>query len=120
MTIEQIISINGFQQKVIIGCTEKERHWPQILFFDLSMTLDASRAIENDNVEFTADYIFVMDLIKSICESRPFSLIEQLSHEICTQVLDQIPVVTKSYVKIRKNVSTQCEGVTCEYKMSRG
>jgi FolB domain-containing protein len=65
--------------KCIIGVNPDERIQEQDVLIDLIVTYDVSKAIENDDVEFTCNYALMAKVITSIAQEGKYKLLETLA-----------------------------------------
>lgn len=80
------ICISGLPVKAVIGTYPEERHQPQQLFFDLTLTGDFSLAGKTDTLQNTVDYHAVEEKVIAMAESSSFFLLEALAErtaELC-------------------------------------
>lgn len=84
------------------GCFAEEREKGQYFFIDVSLYMDLSIAGKNDDLQATVDYGKVMELVRSIVEGRPVSLIECLAQRIAEAVRRDFAVADRVKVTVHK------------------
>jgi FolB domain-containing protein len=108
------IHIDNFITKANIGITETERAQPQSLILDLTLTIDARKAIITDNVIHTLSYSTLQKSIQSLIQENTYNLLETLADKIARLCFES-PLVQEVEISIRKpNILLQSEsaGIT--------
>jgi len=87
------LQISDLRLWVHLGCTEQEKHLPQMVAFDVAIEfLKTPEAIYTDEIKDCFCYAEAVDIIKKCCKSKSYNLIEYLAadvYEVIRQALDK-------------------------------
>lgn len=83
------ISIRQLEVQTIIGVNENERIDPQPVWIDIEYMIDASEAVNSDQLKDTIDYANVCEKIKSYITKTKFQLIETLAENTAKYLMDE-------------------------------
>ena len=89
---------------------------------DVEMEVDFASAGASDNLEDTADYVVVYNLIKQIVTENKFYLIEKLAFLIAEAILAEVTIIFSAQVTVRKinpPVGGPCDRAEVVYKATR-
>lgn len=86
------IHIHGLEASCIIGILDWERETRQTLIFDIDLTHDTSRCIEDDTIDYALDYSTISSSIISYVENSDFNLIETLCENVAKEILSKFGV----------------------------
>lgn len=106
------IHIEGMTFYGYHGVFPEENKLGQRFMVNIDMYLDLRDAIRSDSVSDTVDYGAVYQVTSGIMEGTPRKLIETVAGEVCTEVLEQFPRVTRVVVEIFKP-SAPIPGALC-------
>ncbi len=106
------IMIEELQVPIRIGCTEEERAFPQILIFDLVLSLKDGKSMESDSLSDTIDYMAVIERIQGITAGKDFHLLEHLSATIGKGLLEAHEKLEAVAISVRKHVSPLTKAVS--------
>ena len=84
-----IIFLQDFRAKTLIGIYPWERIVPQTIQIDLEIALPTSRACRSDDIHDALDYALVIERINQILQEKHFSLLEALSEHIANTILTE-------------------------------
>ncbi|MBU5445622.1 MULTISPECIES: dihydroneopterin aldolase [unclassified Paenibacillus] len=104
------------------GVFEEERKLGQRFYVDLDMMLDLSRAGRTDDLTATVNYAEVFYTVQNIVEKQSFQLIETLSENIASAVLDTYTIIDEITVRVTKPhppFNVHFQGVTVEIRRKR-
>ena len=87
--------------QTIIGINEKERAEKQELLIDLQLYFDIRESAQTNNLEKTANYLEVYQVVKKFIESKEHILVESVAESIAKLILNRFPV-NKVKVRISK------------------
>ncbi len=87
-----IIFLRGLSIETIIGIYDWEREIKQIVILDIEMATDIQKAARSDAIEDTLDYKSVAKRLISFVEDSHFGLVETLSEEITSIILNEFNV----------------------------
>ncbi|MDO5686974.1 MAG: dihydroneopterin aldolase [Neisseria sp.] len=90
--------LHGIKITAILGVYDWERIHPQNLLLDLDITLPPTRAFHSDAIDDTIDYAHLVSALREHCAGLQCKLLEALSEEIATFILQTFAV---PQVKIR-------------------
>lgn len=96
-----IIFIHDLKVKTVIGVYPWEKQILQTLYFDLELSVDATKAALSDQLESTIDYTLIIERLNDHLREHSYQLIETLSERIARLILTEFPV-TWLRLKIRK------------------
>ncbi len=86
-----IITISGMKFYAFHGCFEEERVVGTNFIVDLSLTCDASKAVQTDQVEDAVNYVAVYQTVERVMK-EPVHLLETLATKIICSVKAEFPV----------------------------
>jgi len=84
-----------------IGIYKEEKEKKQKIILDLTLFYDIEEAINTDSIDSTINYKEVIDLTKKVVEKKHYELIENLSENICNEILDKFKL-EKIILKVKK------------------
>jgi dihydroneopterin aldolase len=96
------ITLSSMRYEGLIGATEEERLFPQMLEVDLVVEADLSAAAASDALGDTIDYGPLVALTERTVEGGRFTLLEGLAGRLASSVLDAAPAVAAVTVRVRK------------------
>jgi dihydroneopterin aldolase len=96
------ITLSSMRYEGLIGATEEERLFPQMLEVDLVIEADLSAAAASDALGDTIDYGPLVALTERTVEGGRFRLLEGLAGRLASSVLDAAPAVAAVTVRVRK------------------
>jgi 7,8-dihydroneopterin aldolase/epimerase/oxygenase len=75
--------ISDLRVWVHLGCSEEEKHNPQLISFNISIIFkSAPLGLTTDRLEDTICYRIIVQQIQKFCENKKFNLIEHLAFAI--------------------------------------
>ncbi|MEN9604891.1 MAG: dihydroneopterin aldolase [Candidatus Parcubacteria bacterium] len=86
------INIKKFITKVSIGITPEERARAQPLTIDLSLSINADKAIQTDDVHYTINYSELQKSILEITSTTSYNLLESLAFHIVRKCFEHVLV----------------------------
>lgn len=86
----------------IIGTLPFERENPQPILLTLSISLDFSRAAENDDLTHSVDYASLTEDVKNFITLSQFQLLETLVYRTALFILEKHPSILSAEVKVIK------------------
>ena len=95
------IVVTGIRGLGYHGIFENEKKQGQEFLVDLDVETDFSRAVEQDNIEYSVNYAVLADIAYEFITGDPFELIESLADAIAIRI-KQIPLVTAVQVTVHK------------------
>ena len=98
---KDVITLRGLSAVGRHGVFDFERSGSQVFTADITLWVDASRAAETDDVQYTVDYAQIADAAVEVLTGASVYLIETLAHRMVQAVL-QNPLVQKAEVTIHK------------------
>lgn len=104
------------------GVFEEERKLGQRFYVDLDMLIDLYPAGSTDDLTKSVNYAEVFYTVKEVVEKRSFQLIETLTENIASAVLDtytKINEVTVRVIKPHPPFDIHFQGVTVEIRRTR-
>jgi dihydroneopterin aldolase len=84
------------------GVLEEERKLGQKFFVDAVLYLPLKEAGRKDDLNFTANYAAVYEVIRRIVTKERFALLEGLAERICQEIFASCPSVQKILLRIKK------------------
>jgi dihydroneopterin aldolase len=96
------ITLSSMRYEGLIGATEEERLFPQMLEVDLVVEADLSAAAASDALGDTIDYGPLVALTERTVEGGRLTLLEGLAGRLASSVLDAAPAVAAVTVRVRK------------------
>ena len=104
-----IIFLGGLEITTIIGIYDWERETKQTVVLDIEMAYDIKKAAQSDKIEDTLDYKSVSKSIISFVENSQFFLVEKLTEEIASLILNNFDV---PWVKLTLNKKGAIRGAS--------
>jgi D-erythro-7,8-dihydroneopterin triphosphate epimerase len=83
-----VIRIKNLALRTVIGTTEYERREKQDVIINVDLEVDASKAVETDNIEYALDYRTLTKRIIQAVEDSDFFLLEGLTDFILRITMD--------------------------------
>ena len=96
------IILRGLPVSCVIGTLPAERTAPQLLFFDLDLYGDFSRAGHSDDLNDAVDYTAVERCVQEYAAETSFHLLERLAYAYAGRLLDRFPLLDRVVLGIRK------------------
>jgi dihydroneopterin aldolase len=96
------ITLSSMRFEGLVGATEEERVFPQMLEVDLVIEADLSAAASSDALADTVDYGPLVTLTERTVEQGRFTLLEGLAGALASAVLAAAPRVEAVTVRVRK------------------
>ena len=115
------ILISAIDCVAAIGVTPEERTIRQRLSIDIEVLTDSSRAARSDSLKDALDYSKIATLVREVCQSRDFHLIETLAELLADRILAEFatPQVRVLVRKISPVVEPRVSHVSIEIVRSR-
>jgi dihydroneopterin aldolase len=102
MTTMDRITLSSMRYEGLIGASEEERIFPQMLEVDLEVEVDLTAASVSDALIDTVDYGLLVVLTERIVEGSSFTLLEGLAGAVASAALEVSPSIEAVTVRIRK------------------
>ncbi|RKY17762.1 MAG: dihydroneopterin aldolase [Planctomycetota bacterium] len=96
------ITLSSMRYEGMLGATEEERAFPQMVEVDLVIEADLGAASTSDALADTVDYTPLVELTERTVERGSFNLLEGLAGALAKGVLDVSPRITAISVRVRK------------------
>ena len=96
------ITLSSMRYEGLVGATEEERAFPQMLEVDLVIEADLSAAATSDDLSDTVDYGPLVTLTERTVEQGDFTLLEGLAGALARGVLEAAPKAAAVTVRVRK------------------
>lgn len=96
------ITLSSMRYECLIGATEEERSFPQMLEVDLVIEADLSAAAASDALADTIDYGPLVSLVERTVEGGSFTTLEGLAGRLVRDTLDAAPLATAVIARVRK------------------
>jgi dihydroneopterin aldolase len=96
------ITLSSMRYEGLIGATEEERAFPQMLEVDLVVEADLSAAAASGALDDTIDYGPLVTLTERTVEGGDFTLLESLAGALAGGVLATSPMIAAVTVRVRK------------------
>jgi dihydroneopterin aldolase len=96
------ITLSSMRYEGVIGVTEDERAFPQMLEVDLVVEADLAAAAASDALADTVDYGPLVQLTERIVEGGRYQLLEGLAGALAGGVLGAAPTAAAVTVRVRK------------------
>jgi dihydroneopterin aldolase len=111
-----LIFIEGFSGKTVIGIHESELHRPQSLLIDVYAGLPRARACDTDRIGDTIDYSVVRERLHRLLVEHRLQLLEAFAEAIADILIDEFRAswVRVKVVKPHKFDDVQSVGVQIE------
>ncbi len=96
------ITLSSMRYEGLIGASEEERIFPQMLEVDLEVEVDLTTASVSDALIDSVDYGLLVMLTERIVEGSTYTLLEGLAGAIASAALEVSPSIEAVTVRIRK------------------
>ena len=96
------ITLSSMRCEGLLGATEEERAFPQMVEVDLVVEADLSAATASDALGDTVDYGPLVELTERTVEGGSYALLEGLAGALATAVLEASPRIEAVTVRVRK------------------
>lgn len=84
------------------GVHDEEETLGQRFYVDAVLTVDPSRALDEDSIEGTVDYGVAFGVIEKIVTGERRFLIEALALEVGKALVDRFPQIRRAEITVRK------------------
>ena len=95
------LHIHNIECHAYHGCIEEEGHIGSRFSVDLDLTLDFSKAVETDDLQFTADYVVLHNMVREEMAIRS-KLIEHVAGRILNRLQQIYPTCSQIRVAVTK------------------
>lgn len=115
------ISVEGIRLYGYHGCLDEEGKIGTEYRVDVDVWGDVSKAIENDDLDKTMDYVTINRIVASHVGERS-KLIETVAQRIIVDIFKEMPIVQKIRIKLSKlypPINGDVEKVSIELKRKR-
>jgi dihydroneopterin aldolase len=102
MTTMDRITLSSMRYEGLVGASEEERIFPQMLEVDLEVEVDLTTASVSDALIDSVDYGLLVMLTERIVEGSSFTLLEGLAGAVASAALEVSPSIEAVTVRIRK------------------
>ena len=96
------ITLSSMRYEGLVGATDEERAFPQMLEVDLVVEADLAAAAASDQLADTVDYGPLVALTERTVEQGSFTLLEGLAGALAHGVLESSPRIAAVTVRVRK------------------
>lgn len=96
-----IINIENLRLRTTVGIYEWEQKIKQDIVINIEIEFDGTRAVEEDDIEYTVDYKSVTKKIIAMVEDTKYNLIERISGDVVRLIMEDDKVLRAS-VKVDK------------------
>ncbi|PXW28534.1 dihydroneopterin aldolase [Paraburkholderia caballeronis] len=83
-----IVFIENFRGRTIIGIDDDELHTPQPVTMNLAIGVPSLRACHTDRIEDTVNYAAVRDALHALLATHGVKLLEALAEAVAQQLID--------------------------------
>lgn len=104
------------------GVFPEENRLGQQFIVDVELLMDMQRAALTDELQYALDYSELHSFVKAIVEGPPFKLIEALTAQVASKVLEHYTMVNEVTVRVTKPhppFDVHFDGVTVEMNRKR-
>lgn len=114
------ILFEDIRLEIHVGVTDKERSVAQPCGLDFHLSVKLRPAGKSGDLQKSVDYTAIFRCIEEVCARRPYTLLEEVAEQLCTEILHHFPV-QKVQVKVRKlqPFSKDLKAVGVKIKRSR-
>ena len=106
------LRIEGFRQRVRLGCTEAERAFPQVVRIDFRVRSVVTAALATDDLAFAVDYERLADSVRQLASTGEWRLLETLAADLARAALESGPSIVEVEVKVTKSILHEADGVS--------
>jgi len=96
------ITLSSMRYECLVGATEEERLFPQMLEVDMVVETDLAAATASDALVDTVDYAPLVELTARTVEHGSFTLLEGLAGALARDALGVSPKIAAVTVRVRK------------------
>jgi len=117
------ITLSSMRYEGLIGASEEERIFPQMLEVDLEVEVDLTTASVSDALTDTVDYGLLVTLTEGIVEGSSFTLLEGLAGAVASAALEVSRSIEAVTVRIRKlavSMDVSMDHAQVEIRRERG
>jgi len=121
MTNNQSVELNldGMAFSIKLGCSSEERSFPQVVEFDVSVSLGVGKDYSRDSINETVDYLHVSNAIERLAKEMEWQLLEKLCQDCAREILAISDLITAVTVKATKRRVAHIRGVSCKITVFR-
>jgi FolB domain-containing protein len=100
MIMDKIL-FEDIRLEIHVGVTDEERSVVQPCGLDLNLYVKLRPAGKSGDLQKSVDYSAIFRCIEEVCARRPYTLLEEIAEQLCTEILHHFPV-KRVLVKVRK------------------
>ena len=114
-----IIKIKNLKARTIIGVFDWEKKQERDLFINLEMQINASQAIQSDNIQDTLDYDTISKTIIQETAKTRFDLIEKLAAHLLDIIMQDERIIYSKIEIDKPGAIKQAESVSVVHERKR-
>ena len=95
-----------------LGWSEEERQHPQLVAANIKFKVRTSGVEKSDQLEDTLDYCDVLSLVETQCKNTAWRLLEKMSFDLASSILNNFAKVVSVEISLRKNIFAHTKGVS--------
>lgn len=111
-SVRATVALDRLPVTCIVGILPSEREEEQEIFLDVRLELDATRAVNEEDIESTVDYAALADDLEAFVKVEKFLLIETMAARCASRTLDLHPLVESVEVTVNKPQAVPRAGMT--------
>ncbi len=101
-SVRATVALDRLPVTCIVGILPNEREELQEIFLDVRLELDATRAVNEEEIEATVDYAALADDLEAYVKVEKFLLIETMAARCASRILDLHPQVEAAEITVNK------------------
>lgn len=112
------VSIKNLRVMAFVGCWDYEKDARQEIGLDVAFDIAADAL--RDDIGAVVNYDEAAALVRAICESGRWSLIEKMAVDVAQALMRQFLLIKWVSVEIHKSAIEDCSGVSTKVELKRG
>jgi len=90
--MRDVVYIDALKVETLIGVYEFERNEKQVLFLDLELEFDCTKAGKTDDLQYALDYDRLSKIIREWSSAQTFELLEAFGENLCLLINQQFQI----------------------------
>lgn len=113
------IQIKDLKVDCILGVSDIERRKKQEIIINITLTVDAARAIETDDIADAVNYRSIYESVMVLVQNSQFHLLESLANAVLAYCMKDTRVLTATVSVEKPGVLEKAGGVCVEITRER-
>ena len=113
------LSINSLKVSTILGVTDEERSYPQVIELNIIAWYEIDEALDRKSIESVPDYSEIVSAIKLMCNKGSWQLMENLCYELAAEIFKGFQIINRLEVHVKKRILPEIESSAVRLNVTR-